>query len=405
MNLLAFLLLAILLTSLVMVAWQILLDLPAERGGLNRRYRDKYKPEIESGRMPDSLRQHVIDVLYRHRFGWFLLVPGALVLAFFLWVSPWVLDFVGIDKTGQSAGTVVVAVLALPVLAFVWFVRAYERDRELTREEANLWSEEFDRLMRAAADPDPKRQVLRRASIRQLQDYLSGAKWRTNQRSNSTAVFELFSSIVDEHWRKAEETLQASDKNSRREALDKLRKEPILLTVGAVLCAVFAREHEISPVRVSQNSLANLHFDLLDLRGINLAGLLVTYSTFRFADLSEANLSWANLYGANLYGAYLHGANLHGANLNRVHLPEAYLNGANLSGANLSGASLYWDDLSWARLSEANLWGAILKGTRLYKKATLERFPNIKHDENTKWDEPESKPKNKGRATRNARRR
>jgi len=435
----------LLLAMLLLVAWQILLDfipisISSDRHGyrgLSASYHKKYAAEISGGRMPDSIRQHLLDILYRRRFDGLLITTVLLSLAFLFWVSPWAVGQFEIDKSSQAAAALYVAVLGLPIFTFVWFIRSYERDRELTREEADLWSVEFDRLMKAAASAD--NEVLRRAAVRQLQDYLSGAKWRTNQRSNSTAIFELFSSIVDERRRNLEEVLGTLDEKEqeddkmkvrRAQAVSQVRQEPILLTIGAVLRSVFGGDQDIpSRVRVSQNSLSNFHFDLLDLKGINFSKLNIAHGTFAFANLSNANLSEANLDGADFTEAGLHeadlsdasldgasladaglvGANLSGAkmrwgDLSRAYLPMAVLSGANLTGsdlleaelsdANLFGVNLFRANLSGAHLSqttlhEVNLSMANLEHTGLNKVQTLERFPGISYDEETKWDTAE----------------
>lgn len=437
------LLLFLLLIALLVVAWQILLDVFFIFGGTEKGrkprgwYRRKYQSEIESGRMPEALRRHVIDILYAHRFDWFLLVPLGLAIASLLWVSPWVLATADISHDALSGGTVIVSVMGLPILAFVWFIRSYERERELIREEANLWSSEFDRLMSAAASEE--NEVLRRAALRQLQDYLSGAKWRTNQRSNSTAIFELFSSIVHKHWERANERIaQARESGSAatlRAAVTKESNHPILLTIGAVLRAVFSQNREgTSPgPHVSQNSLASLHFDHLDLKGINLSSINCSHSTFLGvnldgADLRGANLSWTNLNesildGANLSGASLTRAGLRGASLLSADLSEAKMNRANMSsailigadltrarlhGVNLSDSDLTDADLQGADLRRANLTGAQLMdvalteanlfGTGLFKRETLRAFPHIKHDDKTIWDKRAPKKKSRKRS-------
>lgn len=442
MNLALFALLAMLLV----VAWQVFLEIYNLWLGnrfLGKAYREKWAAEIEAGEMPPGLRRHLIDVLYQHRFGWFLLAPTFLVGIFLILVVPYVLTLMNVEHSSNAGGTITIAVVGLPVFAFVWFIRAYERDRELTREEHNLWSSQFNELMKSASDYDEKNRILQRTAIRQLQDYLSGAKWKTNRRSNNTAIFELFSSIVANEKKNipskkpstkgATSTENAIAEQARTVAIYSAKRHPLILSVSAVLQAVFSKRGNAEcRVQVSQNSLEHMCFDLLTLDNVNFSGLKAAYSSFDnarmwrmslvgtklfsgsfkgadlfLADLTGAKLMWAKFVGADLSEAILKDANLTKADLSdaniakadltgailiSTNLSNAKLSGADLSGVNLSGANLRGADLHDAEcreviLSGANLAGANLGQTGLTKNGVTERHKDVKYDSATIWDD------------------
>lgn len=395
MNLLLFLLLGMLLT----ITWFVILDLWNHGWGdhvLGESYRKKWTTEIESGRMPASLRQHIINVLYNHRFGWFLAVPVGLVMLFSLWVAPWVLNIINVNPASNGGGTITVAVISLPVLAFVWFIRAYERDRELSRIEVDHWSSEFNTLMTAACDTKKDNEVLRRTAIRQLQDYLNGAKWRTNQRSNNTAIFELFSSIVHEVYC----TLPVNEITKGKDILEihyhdkvmEAKEHPLILAISAVLKATYLdRSDQLFRVVVSQNNLEHMHFDLLNLVNINLTGLNFQNSTFRYADIWFASLSKSNFFNSDFYGAYLTHTDLTGTDLRFADLSFADMKGAILFNAGLANAKLIGTKLTSAMMMNVDLDGADLSGadltnTGLKKDITLSKYKNVVFNEDTKWD-------------------
>ena len=85
----------------------------------------------------------------------------------------------------------------------------------------------------------------------------------------------------------------------------------------------------------------------------------------RGADLRGAILSRANLRGAILYGADLSGASLSGASLSGARLHAGDLNGADLTGADLSNIDLRWASLNSADLSKTILHGADLTSANL----------------------------------------
>jgi uncharacterized protein YjbI with pentapeptide repeats len=417
---------------LLVIAWQIILEIYNLGWGnrlLGKAYREKWASEIEAGEMPESLRKHLIDVLYQHRFGLFLLAPVILIGIFLILLVPYVLTQISVDHSSNAGGTIAVAVVGLPVFAFVWFIRAYERDRELTREESDLWSNQFNELMKAASDYDDKNKVLQRTAIRQLQDYLSGAKWKTNRRSNNTAIFELFSSIVGNEKMKfhlnapsGKGVISAADTNAERlrmSAIADAKKHPLILSVSAVLKAVFSKRNNAGcRVHVSQNSLEHMSFDFLTLDKVNFSGLKISNSSFDKAsmwdmslvgtdftlssfvgaelflsDLTDASLAWANLTDADLENVILRNAKMRNSDLTNASMVESNLIGADLTGANLNGASLINADLSGAfcrgiKLGGADLSGANLSRTGLSKNAVIGQHKDVKYDDKTLWDEP-----------------
>ncbi|MDJ0756545.1 MAG: pentapeptide repeat-containing protein [Ardenticatenaceae bacterium] len=94
-----------------------------------------------------------------------------------------------------------------------------------------------------------------------------------------------------------------------------------------------------------------------DLRGLQLAGAIVTGTKLLSCNLSGANLEQVNLDGCNLM---------------MCNLSRARLKGASLRKTLLSSADFTAADLSYARLNEAGVMGARfinahLKGARLYR--------------------------------------
>jgi uncharacterized protein YjbI with pentapeptide repeats len=100
---------------------------------------------------------------------------------------------------------------------------------------------------------------------------------------------------------------------------------------------------------------------VVDLADVSIPGANLSNQ----AKLSKAKLSKANLSGATLNGADLTGAILTGANLTSVQLNGAKLSTANLSGATLNGADLTGADLTGAILIGVHLRDALLSGATL----------------------------------------
>ena len=93
-------------------------------------------------------------------------------------------------------------------------------------------------------------------------------------------------------------------------------------------------------------------FHGLDLRGMELNGLILAG-----ADLTDARLSGAELVGVRLDAASLVGADLSNANLRAASLVDADLTGATLSNTDLSDANLTGVVAPGVKLSEATLSG------------------------------------------------
>ncbi|WP_199551685.1 pentapeptide repeat-containing protein [Streptomyces sp. N35] len=110
--------------------------------------------------------------------------------------------------------------------------------------------------------------------------------------------------------------------------------------------------------------------EVLNLRGVHLAG-----ADLRLADLTDARLEGATLTGADLGGATLTKAELTGtaltnavllaANLTEADLTEANLTAANLMAANLTETNLTGANLTAANLMVARLPGATLQGAKM----------------------------------------
>lgn len=119
-------------------------------------------------------------------------------------------------------------------------------------------------------------------------------------------------------------------------------------------------------------------FSQQKLEGLNLSGVKLTKSIFRYGDLQNITLTDANLFQVNFYGA-----NLSNANLSNSNLIQAYLSNSNLENVNLKGANLVSADFTNANLNNTNLCGANLKNAKInqeqLKRAKINRstvFPD-----------------------------
>ena len=99
----------------------------------------------------------------------------------------------------------------------------------------------------------------------------------------------------------------------------------------------------------------------IDLRGLNLQGII-----FHKCRLYKASLRGSDLVRANLQNVILMDANLQGSNLAVGDLQDADLRGANLERTNLTAANLQRTDLRMTNIQEARLWHADLRGARLW---------------------------------------
>jgi uncharacterized protein YjbI with pentapeptide repeats len=113
---------------------------------------------------------------------------------------------------------------------------------------------------------------------------------------------------------------------------------------------------------VAEEHRTRLDLHEADLQGADLIRANLQGSSLRGAILQRAHFQRANLQEANLRGADLRGARLQEARLQRANLQEANLQGANLQEVNLHRADLYEAILRDANLQEANLHGEDLQG-------------------------------------------
>jgi uncharacterized protein YjbI with pentapeptide repeats len=104
---------------------------------------------------------------------------------------------------------------------------------------------------------------------------------------------------------------------------------------------------------------------LVDLRGRNLEGAVLSGAVLPRADLTGAHLEGAALDLAELEGATLNSAHLQGASLSNAFLRGAWLDFTQLQGASLDGASLEGANSAGVRLQGASLKRAQLQGTNL----------------------------------------
>jgi len=115
----------------------------------------------------------------------------------------------------------------------------------------------------------------------------------------------------------------------------------------------------------------------IDLRELNLKGIILTGAYLEGADLSGAHLEGARLWHAHLERATLQHAHLERAELVQARLEEvdllgAHLEGAELDSAHLEGAGLLGTDLEGAYLTGAYLEGANLIQVKLAPDTGLE---------------------------------
>ena len=93
----------------------------------------------------------------------------------------------------------------------------------------------------------------------------------------------------------------------------------------------------------------------IDLRGLDLKGIILQLAHLERANLEGAHLEGAYLWGAHLEKAFLEGAHLEEARLEFAHFDEADLEEAHLEGAMLMGAHLEGANLRYAYLEGATL--------------------------------------------------
>lgn len=116
-----------------------------------------------------------------------------------------------------------------------------------------------------------------------------------------------------------------------------------------------------------------------NLRGAKLQGALLMEAQLQGADLTGAQLQGALLDVSELQGATLAGAQFQGSSLNFAHLQGADLAGAQLQGvslvyAQLEGALLYGAQLQGAALDLSELQGAVLEDAQLQGASLLQTW-------------------------------
>ncbi len=125
----------------------------------------------------------------------------------------------------------------------------------------------------------------------------------------------------------------------------------------------------------------------LDLKGANLAGVVIRQHDLRGCDFQGASLENAELWNSQLQNTNIAGANLEGAKLDFSHFESAsfrgarlvrcktnvtYFNQADFTGADLTGSNFRFASLLGADFTGANLAGVDFRGAR-YDAAT--KFP------------------------------
>ncbi|MGN9755435.1 pentapeptide repeat-containing protein [Streptomyces sp. SD31] len=134
---------------------------------------------------------------------------------------------------------------------------------------------------------------------------------------------------------------------------------------GTDLRGAEMNQAKLTGARLNEANLSGAWLNLANLSGSRLNGADLSGAGLNKADLSGAQLDRADLTGAGLNDADLSGAGLVNAKLAGAGLNKANLSGSRLNGADLSGAGLNKADLSGAQLDGADLTGAGLDGADL----------------------------------------
>lgn len=365
-----------------------------------RKYSDRYFHDIRLGRKPDDYYQYMLDRCYNNRYKWFLFVPLLTMVITFL-MLPFIAEYLGVDQKYGSFGTISVAFLGLPLAAYVWFIRSYERNRELVREEHALWSSEFSKLMEEAADSSSKKIIQRLAAIRQLQDYLTGAKWGLNCRSNSTAIFELFSCIVDDYRRSFPmptspyEDLTIDEFSKLFHDSMEIREIPVLKSIGVVIRSSFPIG---SPPTVSSHSLQEIHLDFIDIRGTDFRGLdlssaTMTCSNISHVDFTNTNLSSVNFSLSKGEKTLFNNVELIGATLEKCQLIGSSFIDCDMSEASVAGSGFFQVSFRNVILDEAWVSGADFSDTGITRKRLNEAsWDVVPWSEEPSWGNEELYP-------------
>ncbi len=146
---------------------------------------------------------------------------------------------------------------------------------------------------------------------------------------------------------------------------------------GAKLTGAHLERTILRGARLERANLSGANLDGADLSGANLEKADLSGAQLKKADLLQCHLEEAKISDAHLEGADLEETHLEGANLKFSHLREAYMMKAHLEGADLTGAHLRGAHLEGANLQGANLAGAHLEKADLQmvdlRGATLQK--------------------------------
>lgn len=112
--------------------------------------------------------------------------------------------------------------------------------------------------------------------------------------------------------------------------------------------------------------LCGVNLTYADLSGANFQEAQLIGTEFVQADIVGANFEKANLGGANFFGADIQRSEFTGANLAKVDFTEVVARGARFTGADIGQGALFKDaNLAGADFSNSSLQGAKLKGANL----------------------------------------
>ena len=301
-------------------------DNSKRRSYLQNRHEDKHGIDIQAGLVQPDWSQHIIELLYIHRFTWTLLFVGILLAVFFV-LSNEALLFLDINRDKVVAGNIIIAISSLPIILFVWFNRAYDRNRELTTKENEHWNSERNTLLELAADTNEENSPQQLAAIRQLQPYLTGEKWATNQHHNTAAIMQLFSSICHRHWDTFQQEIEGASPgdSSFSDAVHRQQNSITIRTISSVLRSAFSINNR--HIKVTNNNLSELYLCFLNIKKIDLSALNLSSSILCYANLKGANLHNTDLSNSELCGVNFQGAKLHKSDLEGVIYQEEDLKG------------------------------------------------------------------------------
>jgi len=146
--------------------------------------------------------------------------------------------------------------------------------------------------------------------------------------------------------------------------------EPWAPGVVIDLRGIVLRELDLSYAKLSHLPLPQADFIRANLTHADLTGTNLRDAEIRDATLTQVKATGADLTLARMTEARMRMADLRGADLTRAHLGEARLVGARLGGADLSSANLWHADLAGAKVDGKTCFiGAVLYKTNFDKVA------------------------------------